>query len=138
MNYLSEIETLTKDFAKNHSEELLDLYNSIPEVEYLPADILLEEKNGRVFYDKWRLSLAYAPKNIVKGCLIGYKRLAEPGSEIYDTDCFYLNILAVDSNFRNKGIGNQLVKHFINICRDNRPLPYLTTLTQNYISLRLN
>lgn len=104
---------LSKEIAKKHISEIVDLANQIPKVSHkTEKDILSEVKDDKVLYGKWKHSLIGFKGKDVFGIIIGYERRAE-GNEQYPYNTIYINEFVVSKNYRKKGLGKKLLESFI-------------------------
>jgi ribosomal protein S18 acetylase RimI-like enzyme len=103
---------LTHDMAEQYISELTALANQIPEVEYLPEDILAEQKGERQMLNKWQHSLVILDNDKPVAFVMGYERQAE-GNEQYPRDTLYVSELAVAEEYQRRGMARSLLRQFL-------------------------
>lgn len=103
---------LNKELCEKKLEEILNLLKLIPESNYKKEDILSEKKGERVLLGKWEYSLLVLDREKVIGVLIAYERAREENG-LYNENCFYINEVAVLSEYKGQKIGKSLLKIFI-------------------------
>lgn len=107
-----EIFTLDKETGNKYSKEIAELLNQIPLTNHTTEDIMLEEKEGRIFYGKWEHSMIAFLENKPVGVLLGYERRKEKNT-IYPENSFYINEIAVSKTVKGKALGKHLIELFI-------------------------
>lgn len=107
-----KIECLTRELATEFADVLVNLANLIPNVSYSADEILAESKAERCYLGKWNHSLVCLYDGQPVGLLIAYERTAEPGTD-YKINSIYLNIMAVNTAYQNKGIGSALLDFLV-------------------------
>lgn len=105
---------LTKSIAKLFAVDLARLASQIPLVKYTEHEILAENKGKRIFFGKWDHSLVLfdGPRPI--GLIIGYERMSEDNDQ-YPENTLYISELAIDHNYRRKGLAKQLLERFFDM-----------------------
>ena len=122
MDEAYSIVRLSRDVAERYLDELCELANQIPMVEYTASDILSESKKDRQLLDKWEHSFIALESDTPVGFIMGYERKSED-NEQYPQDTIYISELAVGKPYRKKGIAKALLKHFI---EQNNKLGFLS------------
>ncbi len=107
---------LTRENALEQINNLIQLANLIPLVDYSKDMILRETKGSTKLYGKWEHSLAVYDNNEIIAFLIAYEREAEDNDQ-YPVNSLYINELAVNNKYQKKGIGTQLLKIFIDVSK---------------------
>jgi ribosomal protein S18 acetylase RimI-like enzyme len=105
---------LDKDIARIYSNQITDLANEIPLVDYREIDILADYKKDRIFYGKWEHSLIVFDNKTPIAIIIAYERQSE-NNNLYPQNTIYISELAVKSNYRREGIARQLLKLWLEL-----------------------
>lgn len=107
----STIQNLTKETAIEYAEQLAELANLIPQVNYSPADLLAEHKGDRILSAKWLHSLVQFNDNQPIAFVMGYERSAEANPQ-YPCNTLYLSELAVARRYQGQGVAKFLLQNF--------------------------
>lgn len=103
---------LTKDLARKHADQLAQLADQIPLVDYSEAEIMADGKPEREYHGKWKRSLIILDGDNVVGFIMGYERDGD-GTDKYPQPSIYISELAVNPDYQNQGLGRHLVAQFI-------------------------
>lgn len=103
---------MTKEVADTYADQLIDLADTIPLVNFTKEELLSESKKDRVFYSKWDHSLVVFDNDTPIALIIGYERPKEDNDK-YPENSIYISELAVDKNYRNQGIAKELISLFL-------------------------
>lgn len=103
---------LDETYARRHSNELLELHNTIPHVFWSLSELLSTGMPGRPFPEKFALSVAAHSLKLDRpvDLLIAYVR--EPW-EHFPHRSIYLHRGAVSPDFRGQGLGRRLFDQFL-------------------------
>lgn len=105
---------LNKTVATKYATAFAKLSNLIPLVDYTGEEILAEAKEERIFYGKWKHSLAVFDKNQPIALIIAYERKAE-NKKHYPENSLYISEIAVAKEYQKQGIAKKLIKLFLNL-----------------------
>lgn len=106
-----DIYQLNKETATCYIDSIVQLVNYIPMKEYTREEVLSESSPERQFFGKWLHSLMAFDTGKPVGVLIAYERKAESHPS-YRENSLYISELAVDKQYRRKGIARGLLKAF--------------------------
>lgn len=114
-----KLEFLTKEIAENNLDELLNLIDQIPLVNYTKEEIIAESKeNGeRIFYGKWEHSLILFDENRIVAVVMAYERKKENNDQ-YPENTLYLSELAVSKKYQRKGIAKNIVDIYLKVNKE--------------------
>lgn len=104
-----QIDKLSYSYCLEHQEELVEIINIIPHIQWTPDELLSQTQD--YYGNKWNYS--YVIKNGEKkiiGVLIAYFRLAD---EKHIFDSLYIHRFAIIPEYQNIGIGTKTLKYFI-------------------------
>jgi len=135
------LRTLTKEFAEEHVDKLIELQNTIPDVKWVPDQLLCEKwnngdygrKNGeKIFFGKWKHSVvAVDGSGEPVGLLLAYERPADEEIKKIGKRSLYIHGFARDVKYKGMGIGammmrevagNLLKKGYYHMKKDNDPV----------------
>lgn len=102
------VEKLSSTFCNLYSQELLEIVNIIPHINWTKNDLLSQTED--FYQNKWNYSYVIKTKGIIIGILIAYFRIAD-NRHIFDS--LYIHRFAINRNYQNKGIGTIVLKHFV-------------------------
>lgn len=106
-----QILPLTKEYCVGHCKEILSLINTIPHIHWVADDLFLDNDH---YGNKWRYSyIVLDEQEHIIGVLISYFRMAD---EKHILDSVYIHKLAIQEEYKNKGIGSKLLQHVIISC----------------------
>jgi hypothetical protein len=80
---------LDKDIARMYSNQITNLANEIPLVEYKEQDILADDKKDRIFYGKWEHSLIVFDNKTPIAIIMAYERQSEKNN-LYPQNTIYI------------------------------------------------
>ena len=103
---------LSKDIAKKHISELIEIICQIPLVDYSCEQIMAEKKETRIFFGKWKHSLAMIHNNKIIGVIIGYERQSEMNKR-YPENTVYISEFGINKEYQKRGLGKKLIRVFI-------------------------
>ena len=104
---------LDQGTAAQYIDQLTELANLIPSVDYTPEMLMAGVKSdGRILRDKWLHSFVWLDDNAASGFVMGYRRTAET-NDLYPVESLYMSELAVASSHRRRGIASRLVTAFL-------------------------
>lgn len=107
------IRSLTQEIAEEYLADIIKALDQIPLVEpHNRESVLADSKDGAHFYGKWHHSLISFYRSEFAGVIIGSERPAEPNSH-RPFDSIYVNSFAVAAPHRGQGLGQVLLKHWI-------------------------
>ena len=118
-----KIEALTEQYCHNHCEELLQLINIIPFINWGKTELLSQEED--YYKNKWNYS--YVIKNDIEeiiGVVIAYFRVSDD-KHIFDS--LYIHKFAINPQYQKKGIGTVVINYFIQ--KAFREIPWLLNIT---------
>lgn len=104
-----QIDKLSYSYCLEHKEELVEIINIIPHIQWTPDELLSQTQD--YYGNKWNYS--YVIKNgeeKIIGVLIAYFRLAD---EKHIFDSLYIHRFAIIPEYQNIGIGTKTLKYFI-------------------------
>jgi len=113
------LQMLTKEFAAKHSDKLIKLQNTIPNVNWVAGQLLADEwkttddwkRGNKVFPAKWDHSIvAVNGKGDPVGLLLAYERPADIEMENIGKRSLYIHGFARDSKYKGTGIGAMMMR----------------------------
>jgi len=122
-----KIKTLTKEFAKEHVDRLVELKNTVPDVKWIPEQFLRdiwEEgdyglRDRRVFLAKWKHSVvAVDSDNNPIGLLLAYEIPAGKLKGV-EKNCLYVHEFVADPEYHKMGIGSRMMHEAANNLLEN-------------------
>lgn len=105
---------LTKELAEKYIDSIINVLDSIPQVDkHNSEQVLADQKEDRIYHKKWEHSLlALDQNNEFAGIIMGYEREKE-NNEQYPQNTIYLSELAVNRTFQNQGLGKFLIQTWL-------------------------
>lgn len=118
-----QIDKLTYSFCLEHQEELLEVINIIPHIEWTLKELLSQTQD--YYGNKWNYSyvIRNGEKKII-GIIISYFRLADK-KHIFDS--LYIHRFAITPEYQNIGIGTETLKYFIK--KSFKEIPWLLNIS---------
>ena len=117
------IEKLSYAFCKEHAEEVLNIINTIPFIEWTNKELLSSDMD--YYGDKWNYSYGiFNQQREIIGILIAYFRKSDD-KHIFDS--LYIHKLAIKKNYQHMGIGTHVLKYFIQ--KSFKEIPWLLNIT---------
>lgn len=103
------IYALNENVVKQYSQDICLSLDQIPLVEkHTQEHLLMMQKGERKLHKKWEHSLIALCDDEYAGIIVGYERESENNAQ-YPRNSIYLNDLAVNAKYQNKGLGRFLI-----------------------------
>jgi len=117
------INKLSFQYCKEHKEEILEIINIIPYINWTSQELLSQEQD--YYGNKWKYSYVITnSENKIIGILIAYFRIADQ-KHIFDS--LYIHKFAIIAEYQNIGIGTEVLKHFVS--KSFAEIPWLLNIS---------
>ena len=122
------LQPLTKEFAEKHIDKLIELQNTIPDVNWEPSQLLRDRwddgdygRSGeKVFLAKWEHSIvAVDDAGNPIGLLLAYERPADEEMKKVGRGSLYIHGFAVDPQWQRRGVGKIMMRQVAKNLIDN-------------------
>lgn len=107
-----EVTTLSKELGQKYIEQIVQLHNMIPFQKWNADDFFLEGDKRRIYKNKWEISSICFIKDTVVGICVAFLDNETIINNI--NDFVYLHRIAVLPEYRNQGIGTNMITYSCN------------------------